>query len=138
MRFQGKISKWFYGIIIFAAAIFTPISILAAKNGKMLLFIIFLGIFVLIEAFCSCIVLRNFVELNDDGLLIAFGLVKVRIPYGDIEKIGATNDPSSSLAASFDRIRLQIKNGKSVMISLYNKQAFYREMQKKNADIRIV
>lgn len=42
MRFKGKSSKWFYGIMIF---------------------------------------------VNDDSLLIAFGFIKVRILYSDIEKL---------------------------------------------------
>lgn len=138
MRFKGKISKWFYGIMIFAAVILIPLVILAIKDEKMLVMVVVLGAFALIETFCFSIIFHNFVELNEDSLLIAFGLVKVHILYSDIEKISETKDSSSALAASFDRVKIQTKNGKIVMISLYNKQEFYKEMQKKNADIRII
>lgn len=138
MRLKGKISKWFYGIMIFVAVILIPIIILAIKDKKMLVVVVVLGIFALIETFCFPIVLHNYVELNDDSLLIAFGFIKVRILYRDIEKISATKDPSSSLAASLDRIKIQTNNGKILMISLYNKQEFYKEIKKKKADIRII
>lgn len=138
MRFKGKISKWFYGIMIFVAVILIPIIVLAIKDKKIFVVIAVLVVFALIEIFCFSIVLHNYVELNDDCLLIAFGFIKVRILYSDIEKISETKDPSSSLAASFDRIKIQTNNEKIVMISLYNKQEFYKEIQKKKADIRII
>jgi hypothetical protein len=49
MRFKGKISKWFYGIMIFVAAIVIPIIILAIKDEEMLVLVIILGIFSLID-----------------------------------------------------------------------------------------
>ncbi len=49
MRFKGKISKWFYGIMIFVAAILIPIIILAIKDEEMLVLVIILGIFSLID-----------------------------------------------------------------------------------------
>ena len=124
--------------MIFVAVILIPIIILAIKDKKMLVVVVVLGIFALIETFCFSIVLYNYVELNNDSLLISFGFIKVRILYSDIEKISATKDPSSSLAASLDRIKIQTNNGKILMISLYNKQEFYKEIQKKKADIRII
>ena len=138
MRLKGKISKWFYGIMIFVAVILIPIIILAIRDKKMLVVVVVLGIFALIETFCFPIVLHNYVELNDDSLLIAFGFIKVHILYSDIEKISATKDSSSSLAASLDRIQIQTNNGKILMISLYNKQEFYKEIRKKKVDIRII
>ena len=44
----------------------------------------------------------------------------------------------SSLAASFDRIKIQYGNGKTVMISLQNRQDFYKEIQKRKSDIKII
>lgn len=137
MRFKGKTSKWFYGIMIFVAVILILIIILAIKDEEMLVLVVVLGIFALIETFCLSIVLHNYVELNDDSLLIVFGFIKVRILYSDIEKISATKDLSSSLAASLDRIKIQTNTEKIVMISLYNKQEFYKEIQKR-ANIRII
>ena len=49
MRFKGKISKWFYGIMIFVAAIVIPIIILSIKDEEMLVLVIILGIFSLID-----------------------------------------------------------------------------------------
>lgn len=137
MRFQGKISKWFYGIMIFAAAILIPIVALAIKDGEVFVFVFSLSILALIEIFCISIVFRNFAELNSEGLLIVFGFIRFRIRYSDMQEINTTKDPSSSLAASFDRIKIRYGNGKTVMISLHDRQEFYQELQKKKFDIRI-
>lgn len=138
MRFKGNISKWFYGVMIFVAVILIPIIMLAIIDKDIFVLTISLVILALIEIFCISIVFRNFAELNNESLLIVFGFIKFCILYSDIEEIKTTKDPSSSLAASFDRMKIQYSNGKTVMISLQNRQEFYKEIQKKKSDIRII
>ena len=138
MKFKGKISKWFYGIIMFVALILIPIIVLAIIDKEVFVLVISLAIFALIEIFCISIVLRNFVELNSERLIIVFGFIKFSILYSDMEEIKTIKDTSSSLAASIDRIKIKYDNGKTVMISLQNKQEFYKEIQKKKFNIRII
>lgn len=138
MRFKGKISKWFYGIMIFVAVILIPIIVSAVIDEEVFALVISLVVFTLIEIFCMSIMFCNFAELNSESLLIAFGFIRLSILYSDIEEIRVTKDPSSSLAASFDRIKIQYGNGKNIMISLQDRQEFYREIQKKKSDIRII
>lgn len=138
MRFKGKIAKWFYSIMIIVAVILIPVIVLAVIDGEAFVLAVVLSIFVFIEAFFISIIFRNFVELKSDSLLIVFGVVRVSILYNDMKEIRTTRDFSSSLAASFDRIRIQYKNGKTVMISLQNKQQFYKEIQKKKSDLIII
>lgn len=138
MRFKGKVAKWFYGIMLIAAIILIPIMVLAVIDKEILVLAVSLAVFVLIEAFCVSVVFRNFAELKSDSLLIVFGVIRFRILYSDMKEIRTTTDPSSSLAASFDRIKIRYKNGKTVMISLQNRQKFYDEIQKKKTDIIIV
>lgn len=138
MRFKGKIAKWFYSIMIIVAVILIPVIVLAVIDGEAFVLAVVLSIFVFIEAFFISIIFRNFVELKSDSLLIVFGVVRVSILYNDMKEIRTTRDFSSSLAASFDRIRIQYKNGKTVMISLQNKQQFYKEIQKKKSNLIII
>lgn len=138
MRFKGKIAKWFYSIMIIVAVILIPVIVLAVIDGEAFVLAVVLSIFVFIEAFFISIIFRNFVELKSDSLLIVFGVVRVSILYSDMKEIRTTRDFSSSLAASFDRIRIQYKNGKTVMISLQNKQQFYKEIQKKKSNLIII
>ncbi|MEY8391942.1 hypothetical protein D3Z36_03190 [Lachnospiraceae bacterium] len=138
MRFKGKISKWFYGVMIFVAVILIPIIVLAIINAEAFVFAFSLAVLAFLEIFCTSIVVRNFAELKSESLLIVFGFIRLRILYNDIKEIRTTNDPSSSLAASYDRIKIQYGNGKTVMIALHNREEFYKEIQKKTSDIRII
>lgn len=124
--------------MIIVAVILIPVIVLAVIDGEAFVLAVVFSIFVFIEAFFISIIFRNFVELKSDSLLIVFGVVRVSILYNDMKEIRTTRDFSSSLAASFDRIKIQYKNGKTVMISLQNKQQFYKEIQKKKSDLIII
>ena len=138
MRFKGKISKWFYGIMIFVAIILIPLIVLAIIDKDVFILAILLAEFALIEIFCISIVFHDFVELNSESMLIVFGFIRLHILYDEMKEIKTTKEASSSLAASFDRIKIQYGNGKTVMISLQNRQDFYKEIQKKKSDIKII
>ncbi len=136
MRFQGKVSWWFYAIMIGTAALLIPLIVVSAwidPNGVVLAVDLF--VFAALESFCASIVLRNYVELQEDSLLIVFGFIRTRIPYRSIVSLAATGDPSSSLAASLDRIKITCRDQSSVMIAVKEKEKFFREMGKQNTGI---
>lgn len=131
MRFKGKVAWWFYTTIIGVAAVLIPIIIVSAfVDTDVVVLIINLLIFIAVESFCISIVFNNFVELQNESLLIVFGFIKKKIPYSDIVALSKTNNPSSSLGASFDRIEIKCKNRSSIMISVIDKERFLREMRK--------
>ncbi len=138
MRFKGKVSKWFYGIMIFAAAILIPIIALAVIDDEVFVLVFSSAMFALIEIFCFSSVFCNFAELNSNSLLIVFGFIRLSIQYSDIREIKTVRDPSASLAASLDRIKIRYGSGKIVLISLLKKEEFYKEIQKKKNDIKIM
>lgn len=138
MRFKGKVSKWFYGIMIFAAAILIPIIALAVIDDEVFVLVFSSAMFALIEMFCFSAVFCNFAELNSNSLLIVFGFIRLSIQYSDIREIKTVRDPSASLAASLDRIKIRYGSGKIVLISLLKKEEFYKEIQKKKNDIKIM
>ena len=111
MKFKGKVSWWFYAIIIGVAALLIPLIIFSAcvePNAAAL--ITTLAVFLAVEFFCLSIVFHNYVELQNEELIIVFGFIKKKIPYGDILSLSSTRDASSSLAASLDRIEIKYKN----------------------------
>ena len=55
----------------------------------------------------------------------------------DITKISATNDPISSPAWSLDRLKLQFKHEKPVLISPRNKQEFINHLLTINPNIEV-
>jgi hypothetical protein len=139
MKFKGKVSWWFYAIIIGVAALVIPIIIVSAfVDTNVVALIINLVVLVAVELFCIPIVFHNFVELQNETLLIAFGFIKKKIPYSDIVALSATNNPLSSLGASFDRIEIKCKSEANTMISIIDKERFFHEMKKYNSDITIM
>ena len=138
MKFKGKISWWFYAIMIGVAALLIPIMIFSAVvDTNVIVFMINLLVFAVVELFCIPIVLFNYVELQKEALLIVFGFIKKKIPYSDIVSLSATNNPLSSLAASLDRIEIKCRTKSSTMISVIDKEQFFNEMKKYNPDISI-
>lgn len=138
MRFEGKVSWWFYAIIIGVAAFLIPLIIVSAcvePNAAAL--ITTLAVFLAVESFCFSIVLHNYVELQNEALIIVFGFIKKKIPYRDILSISTTRDVSSSLAASLDRIEVKYKNKSAVMISVVDKEGFFNKMKEYHPDIII-
>lgn len=139
MKFKGKVSWWFYAIIIGVAAVLTPLIIVSALiDTDITVLIINLLLLISVESFCVSIVFHNFVELQNESVLIVFGFIKKRIPYSDISSLSTTNNPSSSLAASLDRIEIKCRTKATTMISVIDKEQFLREMRKYNSNITII
>ena len=86
---------------------------------------------------CSGILFHNYVELQNEELIIVFGFIKKKIPYGDILSLSSTRDASSSLAASLDRIEIKYKNKSAVMISVVDKEGFFNKMKEYHPDMII-
>lgn len=138
MKFKGKVSWWFYAIIIGVAAFLIPLIIVSAcVNPNAAALITTLAIFLVVELFCLSIVLHNYVKLQNEALLIVFGFIKKQIPYSDVLSISTTRDASSSLAASLDRIEVKYKNKSAVMISVVDKEGFFNKMKEYNPNMII-
>ena len=139
MKFKGKVSWWFYAIMVGIAALLIPLMLVSAVvDPNFSAFVLTSVMFVAVEGFCVSIAAHNFVELQPEMLLIVFGPLKKKIPYSDIAVLLSTNNPSSSLAASLDRVEIKCKHGSNVMISIIEKERFLREIQKYNAHITIM
>lgn len=123
VKFKGKVSWWFYGIILGTAILLLPMIIASAFIvPNITALIITLLSLAAVEIFCIPITFHNFVELQSETLLIAFGLIKKQILYVDITALLITNNPTSSLAASLDRIEIKCGSKSEVMIALVDKK----------------
>lgn len=138
MKFKGNVSGWFYGIMLGVAAVLLPLIVVGAfvdPNAAALT--IDLLVFGTVEVFCASIACHNFVESQEEALVIVFGFIRKRIPYGDIAALCATHDTSASLAASFDRIEILSKRNARTMISVIAQEQFFEEVSKRAPEIII-
>ena len=81
-------------------------------------------------------VIRNYVEVTEDQVLIAFGFSKVVIPISGITEVYTTHNPISSTAASLDRIVLLGQHGQA-MCAVTDKEAFFSCLREKGVDIAV-
>ncbi len=137
MKFKGKVSWWFYAIIIGVAVLIIPIIVCSLIYNDIVALIINLIVLVSVELLCIPIVFHNYVELQDQTLLIVFGFIKKKIPYNDIVSLSTTNNPLSSLAASFDRIEIECKSKSNTMISVIDKERFFNELKKYHSNVTL-
>lgn len=138
MKFKGKVSGWFYAVILGVAALLIPIIVISWIDANGIALLINLLGFIAVELFCMPIVFNNYVELQEEALLIVFGFIKKRIPYSDIVALSTTDTLSASLAASFDRIEIKCKSGTDTMISVMDTEQFFQEMKKYHPTITIL
>lgn len=138
MKFKGKVSWWFYVVIIGISAVCVPNIVAAVIDKETVALVICLLVFIGLELFCIPITFHNYVELQNDKLLIVFGFIRKKIPYSDIVTLSTTNNLSSSLAASLDRIEIKRKNKSEIMIAVIDKEGFFDEIRKNNIGIIIL
>lgn len=89
--------------------------------------IVILGIFLPISLLFS-----TSYTITEESLLIRSGLFTWKIPLHDITAIAPTNDPLSSPALSLDRLRIDYGDGRRVMISPLDQEAFLCDLRAMN------
>ena len=134
MRFKGKISWWFYLIVFGTVILLVPIILLGLIDKDILAVCIIAVTLISVEGFVIPIIFNNYAELKEDHVFIVFGYIKKNIPYSDISGVSCTNDPSASLAASLDRIKISCKNSSDVMVSLIEKENFLNAVRLRISD----
>ena len=137
MKLKGKIAVWFYLVIIFIVWM-EVYTLVTTYDENIISSLLNLVVSILIDVLFLSIVMNNYVEFKDEYLLITFGFIKRTIPYEDIISVTETNNPLSSLAASLDRIEIKCKTHHTVMVSICDKDKFFKEIKNKNTDIVVV
>src|SRR5262249_35749849 len=71
--------------------------------------------------------------VDDNQLIVRFGLCRQRIPLADISEVHPTHNPLSSPALSLDRLRVRFGQGffKAVMISPADRSSFLDDLAQK-------
>jgi hypothetical protein len=118
VRFRSKVD-WWIGLLVGGALLFGPVALALAGEWAVLPLTLLAPVIVAFLCWpCDY-------TLMEDHLLVRSGLVKWRVPYGQIEHVYPTRNPLSSPAWSLDR--LAIKYGKKwVMVSPEDKLDFLR------------
>lgn len=132
MKYKGKTAVWFYAMAL-CMNLMIPFLCLQSQEqlsggetGRIIGVIALLASDLLILP----MIVRNYVILEEEELLIRVGFFTQRVRYGEIESIKKTHNPLSSMALSLDRIEIKWRNG-DVMVSVQEREAFIEELNRR-------
>lgn len=133
MRFKGKVAIWYYGLIIICNLVMIePIYHLFTTEFRLGINLILICSFLVLNISLIPFVVRNYVILDTDCLLIKFGFCNASIPYKDIKDVKTSHNPIASSAASLDRIAIISHTGNAMAyIAVRKKQQFLMELRKR-------
>ena len=134
-QFKSKVD-WWLGLILVVAPVATVMGAVAADAG----IVGWLGVILVALIYGGLVFPMRYV-LEEDALVIRFGLVRSRIRYADIKAVTPTRNPLSSPALSLDRLHIDAGSHLSGMglgpnISPADKAGFLRALAERTPRLR--
>lgn len=129
MKIKGKAAAWFW-IIMLGGNVSYLVAMIMERDWS---FMAVLGIFIFDIIFVPMAV-RNYVVLEEEELVLAFGFFTDSIEYRDIIEVYETHNPISSTAASLDRIVIRGRR-QEIVCAVKDKKRLYEELLKHNEGI---
>lgn len=131
MRFKGKIDVWFWIVMLFGEALVIG-ALLTPEDGILMGIVVTIFYNVIFLPF----VFRNYVEITEDKVTVAFGFGKDSMAVSEIQEVHGTHNPIASSAASLDRIVIK-GHRKEMMCAVQDKEKFFICLKEKNPDIDV-
>jgi len=126
--FRSKVDTWLV-LILVASALLVLVGVGAAtRTGEMSLAAATAAVLVA-AGIPAWIFTTTRYDLSRGTLLVRSGPFRWSIPVADIKSITPTHNPLSSPALSLDRLRIEYGQGRAVMISPNDKDAFLRALE---------
>jgi hypothetical protein len=134
-RFPSKVDTWLAAILglLLLTAIGVPLLLLATGDPQAWVGLI--GSAVIVAIFGG-LVFPLYYELEDETLLIRFGMVRSRIRYTEIRRVVPSRSMLSSPALSLDRLHVDAGSSLGPLISPHDKSGFLDALARKTQLIR--
>lgn len=128
LSFGSKVDLWLLIVllVVFSICVFPALSLLGEGGAGAR------AVAVLLLAFGALpvwILLATRYVLSDEELRIRCGPFKWTVPLREITAVTPTRSPLSSPALSLDRLRIDYGNGRSILISPEQRNAFLRSLE---------
>ncbi|WP_096185717.1 PH domain-containing protein [Evansella halocellulosilytica] len=133
MVFTSKKDIWL-GIPIWASIIAFLLILYEAISQLSIVVIILVFIFL---CFLGSIWLHTRYIIQDELLIIKYGLIKQTININDIKSFRKTTNPFVSPSLSIHRIEITYNKYETVQVSPKEINLFVEELQKRNSDIQV-
>lgn len=133
MVIKGKIAVWFWLLLIgvniaMVYGFFT--EDLIGGDTIVLLFTFFVFNIIFIP-----MVIKNYVEIDEDKLIFVLGFCRDSMKIGDITEVYRTHNPIAAGALSLDRVVIKGKR-QEWMISVCDKEKLFHELKQINPAIQ--
>lgn len=79
---------------------------------------------------------KNYVEIDGERLILVLGLCRTTIEIGEIREVYKTHNPIASGALSLDRVMIRGRR-QEALISVCDKELLFRELKRINPAIKI-
>ncbi len=122
--YKSAVDWWMMPVLALGMVVPVGITLWAAVAGASVDLWAGLLSVVLVGAIYRGLVFPLYYTLNDDHLLVCFGMVKQRIPYTEISSAHFSHNLMSSPALSIHRVQINRRTGFGVLISPVNRGAF--------------
>lgn len=122
--FKSKIDRWLLLILLFSIAVSVAAAYASFKESGTVNTAIAAVILVLGGCLPAWLFLDTKYVVSGDELRVSCGPFSWSIPVSEITSVSETRNPLSSPALSLDRLELRYANGKSILLSPSDKQAF--------------
>lgn len=135
MKFKGKIGVWWYFVFLGISVVFI-LSLFDTTNIGLLEYCAKITILGTVEIIAVSITVRNDILLDNAKMTIHLGFFTKTIIYNDIIELKETNDSTSSMAMSLDRIEITTIHGR-VLVSVIDKKDFINKLCEYNNGIKL-
>lgn len=131
LTFHSEVDWWLGGLLVLTPLITLAVLVLSVINGDGV--VAALLACALIAAIYAALVVPLRYVLEDDHLVVRFGVVRRRIPYSQIRAVQPTRNLLSSPALSLNRLWIQTGKGPlhAVMISPKRRELFLSTLSRR-------
>lgn len=127
MRWYPSKIDWWLGLVLALAPLACLVGALATVRAGEGIVVSFGGIAFITAIYLGLVFPMRY-GVDDESLVVRFGLVRHRIAIAGITEVRPTRNPLSSPALSLDRLRIEYAGGKAIMISPREREAFLADL----------
>ncbi|MEE6449582.1 PH domain-containing protein [Gottfriedia acidiceleris] len=134
MKFKVKKNPLLVVLILSLVPIIISVPIISFMKGERTGIIISLVVFVFllpILLVLVCALFNTYHELTDTEFKSNFGFITILIPYSEIRTVNFSNNPVSSPAWTFKRLKIEYKKYGFALLSLPKDEEFFLQEIKK-------
>jgi Bacterial PH domain len=132
MQFKVKKNPLLVGLILCLIPIIFSIPVISLIQGEGILvnFLVFIFVSPLIFVLAWALI-HSYHELTETEFISTFGFIKINIPFHEIKTVCFSNNPVSSPAWTFKRLKIEYKQYGFALLSLpKEEEVFLKEMKK--------